>query len=196
MRAVGLLSLHQEVVQLSKGACVADEFDHACNCLRVSVEVRALVGASEEHVGKVRGWVQNRVPALSERGADDKGACFPLALPLEAEVILATWAEPDEEARSKPFGVGSELLPRGDMVTLKCSGAGGLFGVEMSSPELDNDDVGALLRSDAEGLHGGFQLIEKGIRACVKAEPEGYGVEVSQPGDGRTLFDLSWSCSR
>ena len=124
------------------------------------------------------------MPTPSESGTNDKGTCFPQALPLETEVILTTWAEPNKEARSEPPGVGNEFLPCGDMVSLKCGGAGGCFGVEVSSPGLDNDDVGALLRSGAEGLHGGLKLIEKGVRACVKTEPKGNGVEVSQPGDG------------
>ena len=140
--------------------------------------------ASEEHVGKVRGWVENRVSALSEGGANDKGTWFPLALPFEAEVVLAARAEPDEEARSEAFGVGSERLPCGDMVLLKRSGTGGLLGVEVRSPELDNDDVGALFRSGAEGLHGGLKLVEKDIRACVQTKLESNRVEVGQPGDG------------
>ena len=124
------------------------------------------------------------MPTPSERGTNDKGTCFPKALPLEIEVILTTWAEPNKEARSEPLGVGSEFLPCGNMVSLECGGASGLFGVEVSRPELDGDDVGALLRSGAEGLHGGLKLIEKGVRACVKMESKGNRVEVSQPGDG------------
>ena len=150
---VGLFSLYQEVVQLSKGACAADEFDHASDCLWVSVEMCVLGAASEEHVGKMRGRVQNRVSALSERGTDDKGAWFPLALPFEAEVVLATRTEPDEKARSEAFGVGSERLPCGDMVLLKGSGAVRFVGMQVRCPELDNDDVGALFRSGVEGIH-------------------------------------------
>ena len=153
---VGLFSLYQEVVQLSKGACAADEFDHASDCLWVSVEMCVLGAASEEHVGKMRGRVQNRVSALSERGTDDKGAWFPLALPFEAEVVLAARTEPDEKARSEAFGVGSERLPCGDMVLLKSGGTVGFFGMEVRCPNLDNDDVGggALFRSGVEGVHG------------------------------------------
>ena len=126
---VGLFSLYQEVVQLSKGACAADEFDHASDCLWVSVEVCALGAASEKHVGKVRGWVQNGMPALSERGADDKSTWFPLAMPFEAEVALAARTKPDEKARSEAFGVGSERLPCGDMELLEGGGAVGFVGV-------------------------------------------------------------------
>ena len=80
-------------------------------------------------LAKMRGWVQNRVPALSERGTDDKSTWFPLALPFEAEVVLAARAEPDEKARSEAFGVGSERLPCGDMVLLKSGGTVGFFGM-------------------------------------------------------------------
>ena len=81
------------------------------------------------------------MPTPSERGTNDKGTCFPKALPLETEVILTTWAEPNKEARSEPLGVGNEFLPCGNMVSLECGGASGLFGVEVSRPELDDDDV-------------------------------------------------------
>ena len=51
--AMGLLALHQEVVQLSEGKCGADKLNHACDCLRVSVKMRVLVGSSEKHSGIV-----------------------------------------------------------------------------------------------------------------------------------------------
>ena len=150
----------------------------------MSIEVCALSVASEEHVGKVRGWVENRVPALSEGGTNDKGTWFPLALPFEIEVVLAARAEPYEEARSETFGVGSELLPCGDMELLKSGGAVGSFGVEVRCPELDNDDVWALFRLGVEGVHSGLKLVKQEVWACVEAKLKSNGVEVSQPRDG------------
>ena len=66
--------MYQEVVQLGEGACPAHELDHAGNGLLVAVEVSALSATSKEHVGKVRGWVENRMSTCGKGSTNGKGA--------------------------------------------------------------------------------------------------------------------------
>ena len=66
--------MYQEVVQLGEGACPAHKLDHAGDGLWVSVEVSALSATSKEHVGKVRGWVENRMSTCGKGSTNGKGA--------------------------------------------------------------------------------------------------------------------------
>ena len=89
-----------------------------------------LVGTSEWHFRVVGRGVEYGMPALGERGPGDQGVSVPLATPFEVEVVFTAWSKPNEEARPESLGIGGELPPHRDKVSLEVSRAGGVLGVE------------------------------------------------------------------
>ena len=109
---------------------MADEFNHGCNGVVMPVELRRLVGAPKLHVRVVRCGVECGMSAFGERGPDDQGVSVPLAVPFEVEVVLTAWSKPNEKARPESLGIGGELPPHRDKVSLEDSRTGGVLGVE------------------------------------------------------------------
>ena len=109
---------------------MADEFNHGCNGVVMPVELRRLVGAPKLHFRVVGCGVEYGMSAFGKRGPDDQGVSVPLAVPFEVEVVLTAWSKPNEKARPEALGIGGELPPHRDKVSLEVSRAGGVLGVE------------------------------------------------------------------
>ena len=97
---------------------MADEFNHSCNGVVMPVELRGLVGTPKLHFCVVGCGIEYGVSAFGERGPDDQGVSVPLAVPFNIEIVLTAWSKPNEKARPEALGVGGELPPHRDKVSL------------------------------------------------------------------------------